>query len=281
MKWLVIILLLVNLVYFGVELDRQTRIDLENASEAIIVPAGVKKLTLVRELPKPPKDRHVQEVQDVQENDNNITSKEVTQADEPSDVAGADNTDVKLKEEFVDELMTQMPAISNISRLQDKSDNRKTMCFSYGPFPDKDQSKELQDWFQQNKVDVLQRLETGNEKQLFWIYLEPGESRSSAMQAIQDLKNKGVSDYRLIETGDLRNAISLGLYSTQASVNKRLNELKNKGYQPVVVPYRDANAIYWLDVKLVDQQDVLNKMFTEFPARYNSVPVNCSEIALQ
>ena len=101
------------------------------------------------------------------------------------------------------------------------------------------------------------------------------------MQAIEDLKSKGVSDYRLIETGDLRNAISLGLYSTQASVNKRLNELKNKGYQPVVVPYRDANAIYWLDVKLAGQQDILNKMFTEYPARYNSVPVKCSEIALQ
>ena len=278
MKWLVIILLVINLVYFGWELDRQTRIALGNASEAIIVPPGVKTLALVRELSRPPEGRRPGEDNDINENSSEV---EDNQVDEPLSIADTDNTDVKLKEEFVDELMTQMPDISSNFKLQDVPADRKTMCFSYGPFPDKNQSSELIDWFQQNNVDVLQRLETGNEKQLFWIYLEPGKSRSSAMQAIEDLKNKGVRDYRLIETGDLRNAISLGLYSTQASVNKRLNELKTKGYQPVVVPYRDANAIYWLDVKLVGQHDVLNRMFTEFPARFNSVPVNCNEIALR
>lgn len=278
MKWLVIILLVINLVYFGRELDRQTHIDLENAGEAIIVPVGVKKLKLVRELSHPPKARHTQEEKQA---DNNPDAEEEIPPEESSNTTDTGNQDVKLKEEFVDELMTQMPNISSISRLQDEPANRKSMCFTYGPFPDKNQSGELMDWFHKNKVDVVQRLETGNEKQLFWIYLEPGKSRSSAMQAIEDLKSKGVSDYRLIETGDLRNAISLGLYSTQASVNKRLNELKNKGYQPVVVPYRDASAIYWLDVKLAGQQDILNKMFTEYPARYNSVPVKCSEIALQ
>ena len=278
MKWLVIILLVINLVYFGWELDRQTRIDLGNASEAIIVPPGVKTLTLVRELSRPPEDRNPEKEQDIAENP---AAEGETRTDEPSIFTDKGNIDVKLKEEFVDELMTQMPDISSNFKLQDEPADRKTMCFSYGPFPDKNQSRELIDWFQQNNVDALQRLETGSEKQLFWIYLEPGESRSSAMQAIEDLKNKGVRDYRLIETGDLRNAISLGLYSTQASVNKRLNELKTKGYQPVVVPYRDANAIYWLDVKLVGQHDVLNKMFTEYPARYNSIPVNCNEIALQ
>ena len=278
MKWFVIILLVINLVYFGWELGRQTRIDLGNASEAIIVPRGVKTLKLVRELSRPPEDRQPAQEKNIDANNN---AEEETRTGESPDFSDEGNTDVKLKEEFVAELMTQMPDISSNFKLQDKPEERKTMCFSYGPFPDKNQSGELIDWFQQHNVDVQQRLETGNEKQLFWIYLEPGESRSSAIQAIEDLKNKGVRDYRLIETGDLRNAISLGLYSTQASVNKRLNELKTKGYQPVVVPYRDANAIYWLDVKLVGQHDVLNRMFTEYPARYNSVPVNCNEIALQ
>ena len=101
------------------------------------------------------------------------------------------------------------------------------------------------------------------------------------MQAMADLESKGVKDLRLIEIGNMQNAISLGLFSTQASVNKRLNELKNKGYQPVVIPYRDADAIYWVDVRLQGQQDVLNDMFTGFPARFNSVPVNCGEIALR
>ncbi|MEE9551673.1 MAG: SPOR domain-containing protein, partial [Gammaproteobacteria bacterium] len=116
--------------------------------------------------------------------------------------------------------------------------------------------------------------------QLFWIYLAPLKSRESAVAAIEDLKKKGIRDFRLINTGDLRNAISLGLFSTQAAVNRRLNELKNKGYQAIIIPYRDAKVIYWIDVKLVNQQNVLNDMLTDVPSRFNSVPVNCSEIAL-
>ena len=84
----------------------------------------------------------------------------------------------------------------------------------------------------------------------------------------------------MISSGDLRNAISLGLFSTQAIVNKRLNELKSKGYQPIVVPYHNAKVIYWVDVKLMGQQNLLNDLFTEYPSRFNSIPMNCSEIAL-
>jgi hypothetical protein len=195
MKWLFIILLIVNLVYFGWELDRQTRINLINAGEAIVVPAGVKKLALVRELSQPPKDRRLPEHNVVNESTAGETN---TLDDEYTTGADTDITDVKIKEEFVDELMTQMPDIS-ITKIQDDTVPKRTMCFSYGPFPDNNQSGDLMDWFQQNNVEVLQRLETEDEKQLFWIYLEPGESRSSAMQAIEELKHKGVRDYRLIE----------------------------------------------------------------------------------
>jgi hypothetical protein len=277
MKWLITILLLVNVVYFGWELDRQTRIDLGNKREALIVPAGVKQLVLVKELPKPPKVRKVKEDNEF---DNLQSENDNTETDDFSSVNETDMSDVKIQEEFISELMTQMPDIS-ILNLPKTATPKKTMCFSYGPFPDDRQSNELTEWFQQHQVSVMQRLETEKEKQLFWIYLKPMGSLDSARQAIEDLKKQGVRDYRLIETGDLRNAISLGLFSTQALVNKRLNELKNKGYQPVVIPYKDAESVFWLDIKLADQQDILNKMFTGLPARYNSIPVKCSEIALQ
>ncbi len=275
MRWIFIVLFAINLIYFGWELDRQTRINLGNSMEALVVSSGVKQLVLMRELPSPPPARHRQE--EVRENipdDENILSE-----DEVLPVAGINTEDIKIKEDLDDALVTQLPDIS-APGIPDKVQQERIMCFSYGPFTDNRQAEDLMVWFQDHRVVVQQRLETGQENQLFWIYLRPQASRDNAIQAIEDLKSKGITDYRLIETGDLRNAISLGLFSTQASVNRRLNELKNKGYQPVVIPYRDAKAIYWLDVKLTDQQDVLNQMFTEYPARYNSVPVQCGEIAL-
>jgi hypothetical protein len=270
MKWIFIVLFAANLVYFGWELDRQTRIHFGNNSEALVVPAGAKHLVLVRELPAPPSVQYDQDhLQEIIPDDEYMSGVDEFLADSDTN-----------PDDIVDALVTHLPDIS-APGIPDEIKPERIMCFSYGPFTDSRQTEDLMTWFQQQRVAAQQRLETEKDNQLFWIYLKPQASRDSAIQAIEDLKSKGITDYRLIETGDLRNAISLGLFSTQASVNRRLNELKNKGYQPVVVPYRDAKAIYWIDVKLTDQQDVLTRMFTEYPARHNSVPVHCSEIAIQ
>ena len=276
MRWIFIVLFAINLIYFGWEIDHQTRIDLGNSKEALVVPSGAKQLVLIRELPLPPPVRYSQE----EEAENISQDMNIPGEDEASVVADINAEDIDIKENIDDALVTQLPDIS-APGIPENIQQERIMCFAYGPFTEHRQAEELMGWFQDRRVVVQQRLETGQENQLFWIYLKPQASRDNAIQAIEDLKSKGITDYRLIETGDLRNAISLGLFSTQASVNRRLNELKNKGYQPVVVPYRDAKAVYWLDIKLIEQQDVLNQMFTEFPARYNSVPVKCSEIALQ
>ncbi len=275
MKWAFVILLMMNMVYFGVELDHQTRINVANARQALIVPRGVKTLKLLREQNSTKTDTQsiasTNETADAGSQQQNEMDTTLTNMEETADVRIAEN--------FASELVSQMPDFSVPNNVNGASADT-TMCLSYGPFPNNRQVGELIDWFKEHQVVAQQRMETDENQQLFWIYLEPQSSRDNAIQAIEDLKNKGIKDYRLIETGDLQNAISLGLYSTQASVNKRLNELTSSGYQPVVVPYRDSRAIYWVDVKLVNQPDMLSQMFTDLPSRFNSVPVDCTQIAL-
>ena len=100
------------------------------------------------------------------------------------------------------------------------------------------------------------------------------------MDTIQELKDRGINDYRLISHGNLENAISLGLFSSQASVNGRLRELEQKGYKPVVVPYYDNKRLFWVDVRLRESNVPLDSVFTGFPSRYNYVPVSCDKIAM-
>ena len=275
MKWLFIILLAVNLIYLGWEIDRQTTMDMAQGQGALIIPPHVKKLVMLKELPSPPLPRRVPE----EMTGDKTAPDDIKTGGEKSVSGDSSPADVMIEEKFARELVAQLPDIS-VTGPAYTLGNDTPMCFSFGPFPDDRQDKALKAWFEERHVLVQQRSEKDKENQLFWIYLAPRESLGGAMQAIADLKKKGIKDYRLIETGDLRHAISLGLYSTQASVNKRLNELNDKGYQPIVVPYREANVIYWLDVKLVKQRDVLNRMFLDYPSRYNSVPVSCSEIAI-
>ena len=78
---------------------------------------------------------------------------------------------------------------------------------------------------------------------------------------LQDLRERGIRDYRLISRGSLENAVSLGLYSSQSAVNKRLSELKQQGYKPIVVPYTNAGQIYWLDIRVASGSDIIEKMY--------------------
>ena len=274
MKWFFIILLVANVVYFGWELDRQTLIETKNSSSPFIIPKNIKKLVLVRELESPPEIKNKLLQESFNEYENSDTEGQAT----TEDSLGQLTDDVMIEKEFSTDLVSKLPEISAEGFEEDN--NTDPLCFTYGPFPATEQVDELLNWFKERDIFASQRSEGEKEKQLFWIYLAPKETRESAIAAIEDLKNKGVRDFRLINSGDLLNAISLGLFSTQASVNKRLNELKSKGYQPIVVPYHEARVIYWVDVKLTNQQKLLNELFTEFPSRFNSIPMNCAEIAL-
>jgi len=275
MRWLVVVLLAANIFYFGWELDRQTRINLRNSPEPLAIPDGIEKLALVRELPEPPGRRQQAKMSgESAPAGAGETGVAVPGSPEQTPV------DVMIEEEFARNLLTQLPDIS-VPGIPDEVTAPRTLCFTYGPFPDGRQKDELLAWFEQRRVAVRQRLESDQDHALFWVYLSPGDSRDSAMAALEDLKRKGVTDYRLIERGDMQNAISLGLFSTQASVNRRLNELKDKGYQPIVVPHRDTRVVYWVDVKLSATDDVLDAMIRDYPARFNSVPVRCEQIALR
>ncbi|MBK6660563.1 MAG: hypothetical protein IPG43_21595 [Proteobacteria bacterium] len=63
----------------------------------------------------------------------------------------------------------------------------------------------------------------------------------------------GIHDTLLIRRGDMKNSISLGFFRSQDSVNRRLAELNEKGYKPVVVPRFETSDLYWLSARLAEQ----------------------------
>jgi hypothetical protein len=248
MRTLVLLLLVANLVYLGWELDRESRAAVRNGAAALPVPPGTRRLVLIRELDEPPPPR------------------------EPAPQTYADPDPV------LRELVAQLPDIS--LRPLPAAEGLSRSCFTFGPLPDERQALWLGDWFRSRQVEVRHRTTEEAPRPLFWIYLAPEGTRADAEALMQDLERQGVRDYRLITRGGLGNAVSLGLFSSQAAVNARLAELAEKGYRPVVVPYQDVTRFYWLDVAVADDPVLLKELFEGYPARYPSVPVQCSQIAM-
>ena len=255
MRWIFIIMLLLNLAYFGWELDRQVRIDRENAGPPAISTAGVQTLKLISESDVEP-----------------VTYTPVSAEDGPGITAGAaTDTLFALPDNG---LVTELPDFT-IAGINDTG--RGEFCYTFGPIEEEVLATGVEDWFTSRRAQTYMRYtdETG---QLFWIYLAPSQDNNDAMSIIRDLQDQGINDYRVVSSGNLGNAISLGLYSGQSAVNQRLGELEQKGYKPVVVPYREGKRIYWIDVRLSMDPGALETVFQGYPARYNYVPVDCARL---
>jgi hypothetical protein len=151
------------------------------------------------------------------------------------------------------------------------------LCVSIGPFADATARDEFRGWLRNYVAELKMRVEQVRERQFFWVYLEP-TSAEDASRHIDDLQNRGFTDYMLIRRGNLKNAISLGLFRSQDSVNRRLAELSEKGYSPVVVPRFETSDRYWLIGRLGEAHQDSFDATDELPAGVTASPIGCEAI---
>ena len=92
---------------------------------------------------------------------------------------------------------------------------------------------------------------------------------SSYMVYITPSKNmKHITNYFLIQDGKFRNAISLGIFKTEASARKLLAELQEQGISDLAIAGRGKQKeMVMLSINNPDQQQVgqINALLSEFP----------------
>ena len=77
----------------------------------------------------------------------------------------------------------------------------------------------------------------------WWVYIPPLATRAAANQRVAELRKQGVDDSSLINDDPVwRNAISLGVFSSEDAANRRIDELRRRGVRGarVYVQLRDA-----------------------------------------
>ena len=151
-------------------------------------------------------------------------------------------------------------------------------CLRLGPLRRRADADTIELWLTGAGLSSWRVEQVFEKRKLLWVYLEPTSSESEARERLARREAQGLKDYMLINRGGLKNSISLGLFSSQESVNRRLAELADKGYQPVVVPrYQDHRNI-WFDV-LETAWNTSAVSLAQAPAQTRAQPVLCGQIA--
>ena len=231
MKWVAVGLLLGNVVFFGWHLTTHIRESVNTTEGVPDLPARTPSLRLLSELSELPVRR-----------DTAVDGVSPTQND------GNENSVV----EAVD-LNTELNEIG------DPSD----ICIGIGPITKGEQLANIKAWLRERATTVHTRREVVRERRFFWVYLV-STSDAEALQNLDDLGRRGVTDYMLVRRGDQNDTISLGFFRSQESVNRRLAEMNQKGYRPVVVPKFEMTEHYFIRATLaLGQEDTV-----DFPRDY-------------
>lgn len=75
----------------------------------------------------------------------------------------------------------------------------------------------------------LQRQVIAGEGTTWWVYIPPLAGRAEAEKKAGQLRGLGVTDYFILQDGNTRNAISLGVFSSEKGAQERLADVKARG----------------------------------------------------
>ena len=135
-----------------------------------------------------------------------------------------------------------------VHRELDKVEVKKqAMCVSVGPYEDEAVGRSLiKNLAVEGVASELDQLELSKELQ-YWVILPPFPTRKEAMQSLRNLQAKKIDSY-LISSGELRNSISLGLFSKKQSAQGVLASVKDAGFPAQLVEKERVRSEFWVRI---------------------------------
>lgn len=164
---------------------------------------------------------------------------------------------------------------NNIDNKQSNELAAKIYCYDIGPYTNNAEVKQAANWFKAQKaLSIETKARETPILQSTRVYLPPYGSRQAAKEVEKRLVQQGIDDKMIITKGELSNGISLGVYRDQESVERRLRQLKEKGYANVQTEkiYK-TDTKYWLTVKI--SAVALLDVFKKTPSVSTATSVEC------
>jgi len=159
-----------------------------------------------------------------------------------------DPSELKLRTAFLEQSQSEQgkaPDVSSspepesipkppVTETTEVAETKARVCYRLGPLLKKKKIDGLQKWLKKQDITAILRRNQRYEVSLHWVYFPPFQDHAEAQKQAKRMKGKGIRDIYVLSRGDMSHAISLGVFSQRASMEKRIAELKKQGYTPSV-----------------------------------------------
>lgn len=255
MRLLFLILILLNLLYFGWQHYQLTG-DVERFSAS---DPGLEKLVLLYEV-KTSTGAELAKKKQQPISQKTVSQKAVPQERTISEEKPAPKLASKTKPEPGAQQGSRQDAQQDSQQVKAKSVDVKPVvteenlvCYKIGPFNKKDNAQQFFEHMQPivKQARLSEKFMTGSK---FWVFLPEQKSLKAAQKIVNQLALKGINDYQILTILGKKNAISLGLYKEQKIAELRMKQIKKMGYLPEITTVKSEISRYWLEV-VTDQAD--------------------------
>ena len=124
-------------------------------------------------------------------------------------------------------------------------------CVGVGPFVSLRQASEAAAVLNQAGLTTSQRVEESQVWVGHWVHLPSYPSREAAVLVVERLRKEGVKDIYIEPSGELKNTISLGLFTELERAEIRAGKVRKLGgVKPQIRNRSRDGLVYWIDVPL-------------------------------
>ncbi len=139
-------------------------------------------------------------------------------------------------------------------------------CYSVGAVPSGATATAIADWFETRGVQAKVIQGEGSTTQ-FQVYAGPFQNADAANVLVEQILAAGVDDVLRISKGELANGVSLGVYSKEATAQRRLDEIKQLGFEANLRPrqFGSSDAFTVEVVSAANTKNYASEFAGEFP----------------
>jgi len=278
MKWIIILLLLINGGYFswqyyyvpglnesGEDIEAQdkthdTLVLLSDLSDERKEMLGI----VQGSTDTVPDSDNSKEKEIVKSEPDNVDIKSTAAIDQQEKVSGVSSVPDPASSDDVDKEKSSMSKEPENNSTGKSVVADSKFCYVIGPIKKKSSIERLSRHIGSMGLDIIKVRKTVDKVPSHWIYLSGYKSENDANHAISKLASKSIKDTQLIKRSASNILISVGLFSTKAGADERLKQLQDAGFAPQTSMVTANKSLYWMDLKYKDfemiNDSILNGM---------------------
>ncbi len=187
---------------------------------------------------------------------------------------------VEIPAEVATPVVTELPAV--LPTKPKPAVKLVSRCGVFGVIDDRQMAQEARKQLTDEGVKSSLQETNGKIEIGFWVVIPPMESSDAAQDMIDKLAAAGITDVWHFRSGELNNAVSLGMFFQQENAEKLRQEIEQKGFNAELRSRFLNKRRYSIHFKIRDEVGAVKRIWNRLKQRYPDVDLTerpCGEIA--